>query len=913
MNIFKRFLVFLLALSICLVLPLSLAAQDDSEGLAKDSSTEINVRNADLAAVVRIFSKKTKRNYILDEKVSGKVSIYLPGKISSNESIKILDSVLALKGFTSVPIGENLWKIVPAKDAKQSTIPTIIGENGEYTNSSSMITRLYTLKFVTADDMKQLLSPLVSGNGLVNAYTGTNSLIIIDSEDNIERLLRIVRELDVPFSDREMTIIPIMYADAPDIAEKLKELLLESSNSSASNATNSARARLSTQGSKQGDGGRKSVINTSSGSTISARLREPKIIADERTNSVIVVADEETTARIRALISQLDSEVNRGGQRFYVYRCQHASAEELAEVLSGLVGGGVTSPSSSSSSTQSTGQKAAERSSNRLSQQKRTPGQSRNAGQSGAGISTVSLGEEVSITADPATNSLVINSDKSDYEKIRSLLDQLDVKRRQVLVEAMLLEVGITDSQTTGMEFITSTGGSDGGVVAQSNFGNLGTLISDPTQLANFSVAAASSGSLTLPGDITIPSQTVLLTAAQQNSNVNVLSSPNILATDNEQAEIVVGQNVPFLASTSSSSDNLNNTFNQIDRQDVGITLRLTPQISSNNYVTLSLFTEVSNVVGNTAGSELGPTTTVRTSETTVITRDGQMVVIGGLISDDVQSSESGVPFLKDIPLIGHAFKSHNDAITRSNLLIFITPRIVKDQFDARDITRDNRDKLQYEMQNNNLYPSRSEVLENPEIDRVIEQPSFETSDSSPILPPSNSGMKQGRPYAELSGSSNMNPAKARTSKPTSPRIELKVKPRLPNETSSLKSQSIDARAAIKPDLGLKSPGGSKYVILESTSGKLPASVPFKRIGSSNRFGIMIPAGAASSASSFFRQGGKYTYKLEGIDVALRAVRIFDNEAKVKETFPTASNNWHTLSPYEVMNIGKYPWVRSKN
>ena len=904
MNCLIRFLALLLIPAFLLAPPGSVSAQDENESLAKDSSTEINVRNADLAAVVRIFSKKTKRNYILDEKVSGKVSIYLPGKISSNESIKILDSVLALKGFTSVPIGENLWKIVPAKDAKQSTIPTIIGEDGEYTNSSSMITRLYTLKFVTADDMKQLLSPLVSGNGLVNAYTGTNSLIIIDSEDNIERLLRIVRELDVPFSDREMTIIPINYADAPDIADKLKELLLEdSSNSSNKSATNAIRSRLSDSSSKAN---RKSTIATSSSSsTISARLREPKIIADERTNSVIVVADEETTARIRALISQLDSEVNRGGQRFYVYRCQHASAEELAEVLSGLVGGGTTSSSGSSSGTQSTGQRAAERSSNRLSQQRRTPGQSRNAGQSSGGISTVSLGEETSITADPATNSLVINSGKSDYEKIRSLLDQLDVKRRQVLVEAMLLEVGITDSQTTGMEFITSTGGSDGGVVAQSNFGNLSTLISDPTQLANFSVAAASSGSLTLPGDIVIPSQTVLLTAAQTNSNVNVLSSPNILATDNEQAEIVVGQNVPFLASTSSSSDNLNNTFNQIDRQDVGITLRLTPQISSNNYVTLSLFTEVSNVVGNTAGSELGPTTTVRTSETTVITRDGQMVVIGGLISDDVQSSESGVPFLKDIPLIGHAFKSHNDAITRTNLLIFITPRIVKDQFDARDITRNNRDKLQYEMHNNDLYPSRSEVLENPEIDSVIEQPSFETSDSGPILPPSSSGIKQGRSFAEMNNSANAKP-----SKPTSSRIELKVKPRLPNETSSLNKTS-DVRAAMKPSLGLRSTGGSKYIVLESIN-KLPKSVPFNRIGSSNRFGIMIPAGAASSASDFFKQGGQYTYKLEGIDVALKAVRVFSSEAKVREAFPEAVNSWHTLSPYEVMNIGKYPWVRSK-
>ncbi|MCB0317178.1 MAG: type II secretion system secretin GspD [Bdellovibrionales bacterium] len=902
-----RLISFLIA--IFLIAPAILFAQDESEieeNLAKDSSTEINVRNADLVAVVRIFSKKTKRNYILDEKVSGKVSIYLPGKISSDESIKILDSVLDLKGFTSVPIGENLWKIVPAKDAKQSTIPTIIGDDGEYTKSSSMITRLYTLKFVTADDMKQLLSPLVSSNGLVNAYTGTNSLIIIDSEDNIERLLRIVRELDVPFSDREMTIIPILHADAPDIAEKLKELLLDSSSDSSNGngSVSSLRARISDQVSKSNANAVAGLSGTT-GSTISARLREPKIIADERTNSVIVVADEETTARIRALISQLDSEVNRAGQRFYVYRCQHASAEELAEVLSGLVSGGVTTPSSSSSSSQqSTGDRAAERSSNRLSRQQRTPGQSRNTGDRSSGVSTVSLGEEVSITADPATNSLVINSNKSDYEKIRSLLDQLDVKRRQVLVEAMLLEVGITDSRDLGTEFITSTGGADGGIIAQSNFGNLGSLISDPTQIANFSIAAASSGSLTLPGDITIPSQTVLLTAAQQNSNVNVLSAPNILATDNEQAEIVVGQNVPFLASTSSSQDNLNNTFNQIDRQDVGITLRLTPQINSNNYVTLALFTEVSNVVSNTAGSELGPTTTVRTSETTVITRDGQMVVIGGLISDNVQASESGVPFLKDIPIIGHAFKSHNDAITRTNLLIFITPRIVKDQFDARDITKNNRDKLQYEMVNNEIYPSRSEVLQNPEIDSVIEQPEFETSNTGPILPPYKNN--SGETLRELEAGMPSN-SKA----PTQPKIELKVKPRLPNDSAAINSP--DARAALKPSVISNSDSSAqgKFIILEASSKKTSSHLPLNRIKGSEKFGIIIPQGGATAANSFFQLGKGYKYKLEGVDVALKVVQVFNDANEVEKKFPGASSSWHTLSPYEVMNLGKYPWVKT--
>ena len=198
----------------------------NEEEIAKDSTTEINVKNADIAAIVRIFGRKTKRNYILDDRVKGKVSIYLPGKVSSEESIRILDSVLAYKGFSAVPIGENLWKIVPAKEAKQSTIPTIL-DSPEGEPSRSMVTRLVQLQYVSADEVRQLVAQLISPDGFLNAYSGTNSLVLIDTEDNIERIIGIIKTLDIPFSDRDMTIIPIKYADAVDIAAKLNDLLNE--------------------------------------------------------------------------------------------------------------------------------------------------------------------------------------------------------------------------------------------------------------------------------------------------------------------------------------------------------------------------------------------------------------------------------------------------------------------------------------------------------------------------------------------------------------------------------------------------------------------------------------------------------------------------------------------------------------
>ncbi len=775
-----------LLLAICLNSTSAIAqlSEAEEESLAKNSETEINVKDADIAAIVRIFSKKTKRNYILDERVKGKVSIYLPGKVSSTEAINILDSVLALKGFTTVPIGDNLWKIIAARDARQTTIPTIDGIEGR--GSAAVVTRLISLKHVGADEVKTLITPLVSANGLLNAYTGTNSLILIDSEDNIKTLMEIIESLDIPFTDQEMLIVPVKHAEATDIADKITQILGEgkAGGQEGGEATTTTQlTRASIRNNLQNPENQLAASDSAGRAvTVSARLREPKIIADERTNSIIVVADEATGNRVRALVSQLDSPVDLSGNRFYVYRCQHANAEEIAEVLSGLVGGGgggTTGAANTGLGADGTNTNSrnrgnqAQSTQDRLSNQRRTPGRSRSENQDGgSGISSVNFGENISVTADPATNSLVINAGKSDYEKIKSLLKQLDVKRRQVLVEALILEVGVDDRLSYSTEFSASGGGKDGGIFGSNTQGGLSKLLADPSKMNDFTLAAASAGVLNLPGDITIPSQQVLLSAASKNTNVNVLSSPNILATDNEQAEIVVGQNVPFLSSTSSNSTNLNNTFNQVDRQDVGITLRITPQISSSDFVTLNLFTEVSNVVDSTASSSLGPTTTIRTSETTVITKNDQMVVIGGLMSDDISDTKTGVPFLKDIPLIGSLFDSRAENQRKTNLLIFITPRIIKDQFDARDVTLLHRNTLENEIDNNEIEPDRKQHLHDKHLNKVIEVAEYEGK-----MPGTQSVLK---PYLPRNLVDQNNNVIGKNSADNSGVIELKVTPKLP-------------------------------------------------------------------------------------------------------------------------------------
>jgi len=942
------------------------ASEEEVEAAGKPGTTEINLKNAEIAAIIRIFSKKTGRNYILDENVKGKVTIYLPGKVSSGEAVRMLDSILALKGFTAVPVSENLWKIIPIKDAKQTTVPLVTAEAAEQARASAaVVTRIVPLKYVNVDDMKQLLSPLISPEGLINGYTGTNSLLIIDSEDNIQRVATIVSELDIPSSDRDMTIIPVQNADAVEIATKLNEILGTSSAGSRGQSSGGgavaedllrnraamleqvSRTNVAPQGGAQGRPAALDAGAFGGSKTVTARSREPKITADERTNSVIVVADEDTTTRIQALISQLDSKVDLSGNKFYVYRCQHASAQELVDVLAGLGAGGSRTSStgalSGGSESGTSGRSSAlgtsgsrtstsqgSRSQDRIANQSRTPGRSRSEGNSRSSGGAANLGEDISITADPATNSLIIFASRSDYDRVMALLKELDVKRRQVLVEALLLEVGIDDTENLGFSFLNSTGGADGGMLF--NNGSIINTLSNPSSIQNFAVAAASAGTLTLPNGVKVPTQSALLTAVKGNQNVNVLSAPTILTTDNEQAEIVVGQNVPFLASTSTSDTNLNNTFNQIDRQDVGITLRLTPQISSGDFVTLKIFTEVSNVVGDTAASTLGPTTTVRTSDTTVITKDSQMVVTGGLISDNIGENTSGIPYLKDVPVLGHLFKQSGSRHQKTNLLILITPRIIKDQFDHRDLTVEKRDDMEQQMAKLNSYPDRKEVLRDERINKVSEASSWDGPKPSTILPPlkESDGPQKLTLDAETGEQDGV--------------VELRVAPKLPSAQSGTSAKSnTSAKSATKevpasapaprfePSVGTSArkedaaPKGAlsdttqqpsaqlmqgQYVVLSLAKGqKAPASVPFLSAMRGSLLALSIGKDSPTAATRFFTPGQRYRFQAEGGDLIFTAQGIYGDEPSARSLHKGLASQWYALSPYEIMNLGANPWV----
>jgi len=520
-------------------------------------------------------------------------------------------------------------------------------------------------------------------------------------------------------------------------------------------------------------------------------------------------------------------------------------------------------------------------------------------------VGTVNLGDNISITADQATNALIINADKSDYEKVLALLKDLDIRRKQVLVEAMLLEVGVDEQQAMSTSFLISAGGADGGVIAKSDFGNdLTALFANPTSLSQFSAAAASAGTLTLPGGTKIPTQTVLLNAAKANTNVNVLSAPTILASDNEQAEIVVGQNVPFLASTSSDSDNLNNTFNQIDRQDVGITLRLTPQISGEDAVRLNIFTEVSSVVASTAASELGPTTTIRTSETSVITKDGQMVVTGGLMSDDISDTDTGVPFLKDIPFLGHVFRDASESRRRTNLLIFITPKILRDQFDARDSTLVRRNRLEEDMEIDNHWPRREEILHNSDLDNVAETGQITEEKLGTIRP------------AKKLKTEEMDQSASNIPLQDDAVLELEVAPKLPDfSTSEENGPRIEKPKEARGALRMQEPNANseRFLVLTLQGSPDPESeLPFRVSGKKQFVALHITAESAQMSGDFFKSGESYLYQVNGsAPLKLNAQGIFPSAQEAAEFFSDEKLEFYTLSPYEVFNLGSGPWKKA--
>lgn len=693
----------------------------DRETESPDALVTMHFQDVDIPVLAKFISEITKKNFIVDEKVRGKVTIISPTKVTPDEAYAIFQSVLQVKGFTTVPSGR-IVKILPNKDAKQSGAPVVF--NGELAASGDeVVTRLIPLRHVNAADLMPVLQPLVSSDGVLQPYPQTNSLVLTDTALNVKRLIGMLEELDIEGFERRTEVIALQYAIATDLAKQVEDIMREQGDPE----NPSPQPRIKVMNAASSTTSVSSSSSSSSGSM--GNLQGVRVLSDERTNSLIVMCGVREMKAVRRLVRQLDVPLPPGSSKIHVYPLKYANAEELLPVLADLIGGRTGGSGSISlevprrdrrtTRERRFGDRQKSRSGSGLgdrmpalsSQPPGSPGGGRASG------SAPEFGSEVTITADPATNSLLISASPQDFETLAEVLAQLDVRRKQVYVEAMILEVSMERAREMGIELQSGFSINGEGVgLGRTNLGSLNSALTNPGSLAGLLLAAASNRTIELPNGTRVPAQVALLRAAQNSTDINVLSSPTLLTADNQEAEIIVGQNVPFVASRATDSADLGNLFATVEREDVGITLRLTPQISEGDTVRLDVYEEVSAIVPTTVGDPnlVGPTTSVRSASTTVVAKSGQTVVIGGLISDNTTSQSSGVPFLQDVPILGNFFRTDGKQGNKINLLIFLTPHIVRDDTEIATRTQDERDRFRSFLSDHNAPSKWHKQLDRP-------------------------------------------------------------------------------------------------------------------------------------------------------------------------------------------------------
>lgn len=695
------------------------AAPEDGapQPLAGGDLVMMDFQDVELATLVKFISEITGKNFLIDETVKGKVSVISPSKITVDEAYRVFQSVLQVKGFTLVDTGP-VVKIVATKDVKTVGLPR---QEPSETPTDTFVTRIIPLLHLEAGTAASLLQPLVARDGLVSAYTPTNSLIVVDSASNIARLVELISDLDVPGQERTVELWPLRHAYAEDVARILQDAFETSQAGTRKSATRPATSTLPSVA-KPG---------SAASSTIGAAESTLKVVPELRSNSLVLIGSPYEIRQARALIADLDTPLPRGTSRINVYRLRHADATELVQVLADLIGISVSVPQRNTLPGRSVTEGGGRFGSRSLGQGPfprsvisdptagslsglggRAPpnagGRLRGStggaapGSAGTGDGGVEFEGDVRITADPSTNSLLISASPPDYATLVEVIEELDQPRRQVLVEAIIFEVTLDKARDLGIELQGGTSMLDGKAVgiARTSFRNLnavGQAVSGNVDaLAGINgllSALVSQQNIVLADGTEIPAGIALLSALEADSDINVLSAPTILTSDNEEAEIVVAQNVPFVTSRATDQTNLANTFSSIDRRDVGITLRITPQITEGGMVRLFVFQEVSALVetSETQVLQLGPTTTVRSATTTVVVGNNETVAIGGLISDRFVTTKQGVPYLSEIPVLGNLFKFDSERKNKVNLIILLTPRVATSAADLDRMSDEQR------------------------------------------------------------------------------------------------------------------------------------------------------------------------------------------------------------------------------
>jgi len=653
----------------------------------RSTMVTIDFVDTPITDLIKYFAQITGRNFLLTDDLKGQVTIISNKPVSVGEAYEAFLSALESSGYTTVTVG-NLTKVVSTGEAASSPLRDYY--NGDIPYTDNFVTQIIQLDNVSVSDVSSVVQGLAGSKAKVIAYSPTNTLIITDSAVNIRRVYRIVSQLDVAAPKSHMEIIPIRYAQAADVQKVIQEIYGGSASDSSS--ASSAASSRTTSATRRNPRRAPTPDNPSPSSATTVGKEGSfidKIITDDRTNSVIVLANDEALVKIKELIARLDIDVDpQSRAQIQVVYLEHAKAADVAQVLSNLSEGGSSSSKSTSRTTTPTTRGG-----------RTLPGTPPGAPEDEAsGGAVAALDGGVRITSDENTNSLVIVCTPDQFTILKQVIEKLDIRRKQVFVQAVILEMASDDTSNLGLGIHGGIPGTDGGL----SFGSA-QLGGSSLGLSADALAGVAMGvygkalSVTLPDltgsgndtTLTIPAFGIALNALASNSAVNIVATPEILTMDNEEAKIIVGRNVPY--PVSSGRDNNNNPIISYQREDVATTLKVTPQINESNFVTLQLFQEVSEVEQDSSGLDVntaGFITSKRSAETTVVVKDNQTVVIGGLIGSTDTEVETKVPILGDLPLIGNLFRGKKNDSRKTNLLIFLTPHIIDDPADLEEVYR---------------------------------------------------------------------------------------------------------------------------------------------------------------------------------------------------------------------------------
>jgi general secretion pathway protein D len=653
----------------------------------RPGETLLNFQSADIQAVVKTISQITGRNFLVDPRVKGQVTIISAKPVSAGVAYQVFLAALKAQGFTAVDGIGNLVKIVPSAEAKHSAFVT--PEDGPRA-SEALVTHVAVLQHASATQMVPLLRPLMAPTSQLSAFDPANTLIITDYADNVRRMLQIIEKIDQPLS-ADVTIVPLQHASALDMADLITRL------------STTAAPGAAIPGAVPGGGDRFSIV------------------PDLRTNSLLIRTDNPGRLnQLRALIARLDVPAVTGGNTRVIY-LKNADATKLAEVLRGLLAAEARALTAAASTAVAARPSAA------------------------AKAVEASL-----IQADEATNALIINATDAVYNNLRAVIEKLDVRRAQVFVEALIVEISSDKASELGFQWAAVGKQGAGGVAGLTNFPLGGTPLAGA--VVNPAGVLANAGGLSvafLGPEITLPNGTRtrglggLARLLEENSYANILSTPNLMTLDNAEAKIIVGQNVPFVtgsfAQAAGAAGAAVNPFQTIERKDVGLTLKVKPQISDGGAIKLDIYQEVSSVARATTGaSDL--VTNKRSLETKVIIDDGHTVVLGGLIEDNTTDSEQAVPFLGRLPLLGWLFRYREKTGRKTNLMVFLRPVIVRSVHEGYNVTVDRYDYLRA-------------LDKNPSVERATtlnrlapKVPPPKTDDSKKEAPADSSKPKDGGP-----------------------------------------------------------------------------------------------------------------------------------------------------------------------